>query len=153
MGNAVHTKNVVLGVLAAAISALAQALGGWDVALRVLVGFMAADYITGLLVAAVWHKSSKSASGALESNACFKGLLKKAVILLIVWLAAMLDRVTGSGFVRTAVCLFYIGNEGLSILENSVIMGVSWPESIKNVLEVMKRQGDEAKRNGEETGV
>ena len=153
MSNITNVKNGVLAALAVAGGAVAQALGGWDVALRVLVGFMAADYITGLLVAAVWHKSSKSANGALESNACFKGLLKKAVILLIVWLAAMLDRVTGSDFVRTAVCLFYIGNEGLSILENSVIMGVPWPESIKNVLEVMKRQGDEAKRGGEETGV
>ena len=152
MSNITNVKNGVLAALAVAGGAVAQALGGWDVALRVLVGFMAADYITGLLVAAVWHKSSKSANGALESNACFKGLLKKAVILLIVWLAAMLDRVTGSDFVRTAVCLFYIGNEGLSILENSVIMGVPWPMSIKNVLEVMKRQGDEAKRDGEETG-
>ena len=114
--------------------------------LKVLIGFMAADYITGILVAAVWHKSNKSENGALESNACWKGLLKKMVILLIVWLGAMLDRVTGSDFVRTAVCLFYIGNEGLSILENSVIMGVPWPQTIKNVLEVMKQQGDDAKK-------
>ena len=143
--NAVQMKNAVLGALAVVGSAITQAMGGWDVTLKVLVGFMAVDYVTGILVAAVWHKSSKSETGALESNACFKGLLKKMMILLIVWMAAMLDRATGSEFVRTAVCLFYIGNEGLSILENSVIMGVPWPETIKNVLEVMRKQGDTAK--------
>lgn len=140
-----HVKNGVLAVLAVIGGAVGQALGGWDAALRVLVGFMAVDYITGVLVAAVWHKSGKSATGALESRACFKGLCKKMMILLIVFLAAMLDRVTGSDFVRTAVCLFYIGNEGLSILENSAVMGVPWPESVKNVLEVMRQQGNEGK--------
>ncbi|WP_455580758.1 phage holin family protein [Dysosmobacter sp.] len=143
--NAVQMKNAVIGALAVVGSAITQAMGGWDVTLKVLVGFMAVDYMTGILVAAVWHKSSKSETGALESNACFKGLLKKMMILLIVWMAAMLDRATGSEFVRTAVCLFYIGNEGLSILENSVIMGVPWPNAIKNVLEVMRKQGDTAK--------
>lgn len=143
--NAVQMKNAVLGALAVVGSAITQAMGGWDVTLKVLVGFMAVDYVTGILVAAVWHKSSKSETGALESNACFKGLLKKMMILLIVWMAAMLDRATGSELVRTAVCLFYIGNEGLSILENSVIMGVPWPNTIKNVLEVMRKQGDTAK--------
>lgn len=144
--NALQIKNAVLGALALVGSTLVHALGGWDVTLKVLIGFMAADYITGILVAAVWHKSNKSENGALESNACWKGLLKKMVILLIVWLGAMLDRVAGSDFVRTAVCLFYIGNEGLSILENSVIMGVPWPQTIKNVLEVMKQKGDDAKK-------
>ena len=143
--NAVQMKNAVLGALAVVGSAITQAMGGWDVTLKVLVGFMAVDYVTGILVAAVWHKSSKSETGALESNACFKGLLKKMMILLIVWMAAMLDRATGSEFGWTAVCLFYIGNEGLSILENSVIMGVPWPNTIKNVLEVMRKQGDTAK--------
>lgn len=143
MEKLVNIKNGLLAVLAVCGSAIAQALGGWDVALKVLVGLMAADYVTGLLVAAVWHKSAKSNSGKLESNASFKGLIKKGVILLVVWVAAMLDRVTGSGFVRTAVCLFYIGNEGLSLLENTSIMGVPWPGFIKNMLDVMKQQGDE----------
>ena len=67
----------VLAVLAAAGSAVAQALGGWDVALKVLICFMALDYITGWLVAAVWHKSAKSKTGALDSKASYKGLVKK----------------------------------------------------------------------------
>lgn len=142
MNNAVHMKNMVLWVLAMAGSAMAQALGGWDMALKVLIGFMALDYITGWLVAAVWHKSSKSETGALNSNAGFKGLIKKGTIVALVWMATMLDRVTGSDFVRTAVCMFFIANEGLSILENTAIMGVPYPAFVKNMLDAMKEAGD-----------
>lgn len=143
MENAVTIKNGVLAVLAAAGSVLAKQLGGWDAALKVLVGFMAADYITGLLVAAVWHKSSKTESGTLESGASFKGLLKKAVILMIVWMGALLDSVTtGTTVVRTAVCLFFIANEGLSILENTALMGVPYPARVKDMLEAMKTKAD-----------
>ena len=74
--NALHIKNTVLAVLAVAGSAIAQALGGWDVALKVLICFMALDYVTGWLVVAVWHKSAKSKTGALDSKASFKGLVK-----------------------------------------------------------------------------
>lgn len=148
MNNAVHMKNAVLGVLAVVGSALAQALGGWDMALKVLIGFMGMDYATGWIVASVWHRSRKSETGALNSNAGFKGLVKKGVIVALVWMATMLDRVTGSDFVRTAVCMFFIANEGLSILENTAIMGIPYPAFVKNMLDAMKDAGDTA---GEQT--
>lgn len=78
--NLTQMKNTVLAALAAAGSAIAQALGGWDVALKVLICFMALDYVTGWLVAAVWHKSAKSKTGALDSKASYKGLVKKGVM-------------------------------------------------------------------------
>lgn len=140
--NAVQIKNAALGVLAIVGSAVAEALGGWDMALKVLICFMVLDYVTGWLVAAVWHKSGKSESGALSSNAGFKGLIKKGVILTLVWMGAMLDRVTGSTFARTAVCMFFIANEGLSILENTAIMGVPYPAFVKNMLDAMRQSGD-----------
>ena len=69
-------KSAVLAALAAAGSLLAQQLGGWDGALEVLVGMMAADYVTGLVVAGVFHRSGKSESGALDSptrgSACWR---------------------------------------------------------------------------------
>ena len=88
--NLTQMKNTVLAVLATAGSAVAQALGGWDVALKVLICFMALDYVTGWLVAAVWHKSAKSKTGALDSKASYKGLVKKGVMLSLVWMAALL---------------------------------------------------------------
>lgn len=139
---AVHIKNGVLAVLAAVGSFIAHALGGWDAAMKVLVALMAADYITGWLVAAVWHRSNKSATGALDSNAGFRGLCKKGAILLIVWIATLLDSAIGGAYVRTAVVLFFIGNEGLSLLENLGLMGVPFPAFLKKALEALQEQGD-----------
>lgn len=137
-----YIKNGVLAVLAAVGSVIAHALGGWDAAMKVLVGLMIADYITGWLVAAVWHRSNKSASGALDSNAGFKGLCKKGAILLIVWVATLLDSAIGAAYVRTAVILFFIGNEGLSLLENLGLMGVPFPKFLRTALEALQEQGD-----------
>lgn len=137
-------KNAVLAALAMVGSFIAHQLGGWDTALAVLVGVMAVDYITGVLVAWVWHKSDKTETGGVSSAAGFKGLLKKGVILIIVWFGAMLDQVIGAEYVRTTVILFYIANEGLSIIENTAIMGVPYPAFIKKALETMREQNDTA---------
>ena len=113
--------------------------------MQVLIGLMAADYVTGLIVAWVFKRSGKSETGALESRAGFKGIVRKCTILMLVWVATMLDRLTGAAYIRTAVCLFFIGNEGLSILENTALMGVPYPAFIKNALEAMRDKGDGAK--------
>lgn len=147
--NAVHIKNTVLGTLAIIGSTVAQALGGWDMTLKVLVGFMLLDYVTGWLVAALWHKSGKSETGALSSRAGFKGIIKKCAILALVWMGWMLDRVTESSFVRTAVCLFFVANEGLSILENTAVMGVPYPAFVKNMLDAMRQAGDKGNREAD----
>lgn len=141
--NAVQVKNTVVATLAAAGSALAQALGGWDKGLQVLICFMVLDYVTGWLVAAIWHKSGKSDSGALSSGAGFRGIVKKCAVLGLLWMAAMLDHVTGSEFVRDTVCFFFIANEGLSVLENTAVMGVPYPAIIKKTLDAVKQKGEE----------
>lgn len=120
-------------------------LGGWDVPLKVLVGMMAADYITGVMVALFWKRSNKSKTGALDSRAGFKGLCRKGVMLLLVWVGSLLDKVTGGQFIRTAVCLFFVGNEGLSLLENLGLMGVPFPDALKRALEVLREQGNDGK--------
>ncbi len=140
---AMQVKNTVFGVVSVIGSAAAQALGGWDKGLKVLVCFMVLDYVTGWLVAAIWHKSGKSDSGALSSEAGFRGLVKKGVVLGLLWMAAMLDHVTGSEFVRDTVCFFFIANEGLSVLENTAVMGVPYPAIIKKTLDAVKQKGEE----------
>ena len=139
---AVHIKNCVLAAMAAVGTFIANALGGWDAAMKLLVAMMAVDYITGWLVAAVWHRSPKSVSGALNSNAGFKGLCKKGAILLVVWIGTMLDSTYGGAYIRTAVILFFIGNEGLSVLENLGLMGVPYPKFLNKMLEALQEQGD-----------
>lgn len=140
--NAIQVKNGVLAALATVGTFVAHALGGWDAAMQVLVALMALDYLTGILVAAVWQRSNKSSTGALDSKAGFKGLCKKGMILLLVWLGVLLDNAFGTTYVRMAVILFFIGNEGISFLENLGLMGVPFPEFLKKALEALRDQGD-----------
>lgn len=140
--DSVRTKNTVLAALAAAGSFIAHTLGGWDAAMRVLVFAMAADYLTGLLIAAVWQKSSKSETGALDSKVGFKGLCKKGMIFLLIWLGVLLDDALGVSYIRTAIILFFLGNESLSLLENLGIMGLPYPAFLRRALEALKDEGD-----------
>lgn len=138
-----QVKNLALGAVSTAAGAIVHALGGWNGALQALVAFMVADYVTGVLVAAVWKKSDKSSSGALNSRAGFQGLCRKGVILLVVWVAQLLDQASQTGFARTAVCFFFTGNEGLSLLENLGLMGLPYPAFFKRTLEALREKGDE----------
>ena len=135
-------KNSVLAALSVVGSVIANWLGGWDAALAVLISMMVIDFLTGLAVAFVFKKSPKSNCGGVSSAASFKGLTKKVVILILIGMAAMLDTVLGVVFMRTTAILFYIGSEGLSILENTALMGVPYPSFIKKALDTMKEKGD-----------
>ena len=141
--NLTYTKDNILFCFATAGAFIAEACGGWDPPMRTLIAVMIADYITGLIVAAFFKKSNKSASGALDSRAGFAGLLKKAVILLIVVIAFNLDSMAGTDkLIRTAVILFYIGNEGISIIENVGLMGIPVNTKLREAFEVLRNKGD-----------
>lgn len=143
MNKTIIIKDTVLVALSVAGSFIARSLGGWDTALQTLIIFMAIDYITGLLVAGVWQRSNKSQTGAIESRAGFKGLIRKGLILFVVLIGVQLDAIIGlQAFCRTAIVLFFCGNEGLSIIENLGIMGVPLPDFIKTKFEQLKTQGN-----------
>ena len=122
-------------------SCVAFFLGGWDSAIVTLLLFMLIDYITGLLLAGVFHKSKKTESGTLESRAGWKGLVKKGTTLLIVVVANRLDVQMGSTYIRDAVCIAFITNEVISIIENAGLMGLPIPGVITNAIDVLKRKG------------
>lgn len=124
-------------------STVAAAFGGWDAAIITLVSMMVIDYLTGVLVAGVFHNSPKTENGALESKAGWKGLCRKGMTLLIVLVAARLDIILGTGFIRDAVIIGYIANETISIIENAGLMGVPIPEAIKKAIEVLQQKGSE----------
>lgn len=145
---AMEVKNSILAGLAAVGAFLSGALGGWDAPLALLVALMAADYLTGLLVAAVWQRSDKSATGTLDSKASFQGLVKKGMVLLLVWLGVLLDEAVGTTYVRMAVVLFFVGNEGLSLLENLGQMGLPFPAFLRRALEALQEQGDGGREDG-----
>ena len=123
-------------------SAIASLFGGWDAALVTLLIFMGIDYLTGLIVAGVFHQSPKSEGGALESRAGWKGLCRKGVTQLIVLVGCRLDVVMGSNFIRDAVVIAFIANETLSIIENAGLMGVPIPAMIVKAVEVLKKKAE-----------
>lgn len=123
---------------------IASYLGGWDTALQTLLIFMAADYITGLMVAGIFHKSDKTPGGGLESRAGFKGLCRKGVVLLIVLVACRLDLLTGSDFIRDSCVVAFVINEAISIIENAGLMGVPIPSVITKTLEALKAKEEES---------
>ena len=140
-------KDTVLIVLAGLGSVVANMFGGWDASMQVLTFMMSADYISGLVVAGVFKRSPKTANGALESRAGFKGLVRKGGILLVVLVAVKLDELTGAAYLRTAVCLYFVANEGISVVENLGLMGVPMPKFLKSMLEVMRDKADGGEAN------
>lgn len=125
-----------IGVAGAAITSL---FGGWDKGLETLVIFMAIDYISGLVVAGVFHNSRKTESGTLESKAGWKGLCRKCMTLLFVLVAYRLDLMIGSDYIRDAVIIGFVANEAISIVENAGLMGVPFPEPIQKAIEVLTK--------------
>ena len=125
-------NNLITGVLAGVSGVLSYIFGPWDAMIMVLIAVVALDYITGVAYAAV----SKTLSSAIG----FKGLLKKVFIFVLVALSTMLDKLVPAtnGAVRSAVCMFYIANEGLSILENAGRIGLPMPEALKGALVKLK---------------
>ena len=121
---------------------IASLFGGWDAALTTLVIFMGIDYVTGLIVAGVFHNSGKTESGALESRAGWKGLCRKGMTLLIVLIACRLDLIMNTNFVRDAVVIGYIANETISIVENAGLMGLPIPSAITKAIEVLTKKNE-----------
>ena len=118
---------------------IATLLGGWDSALITLVIFMAIDFTTGLIAAAL-GKSKHSWTGRLSSKAGWYGLAKKFCTLLIIVVAVRIDILIGTTYVRDATCIGFCVNELLSIVENTSLMGVPYPDAIKKAIDVLQKK-------------
>lgn len=114
--------------IGAAISAF---LGGIDGLIYTLIAFVIADYIAGVL-AAINERCVSSAVG-------FKGISRKVLIFTLIGLAHFLDMyVIGTpGVLRTATIIFYLSNEGISLLENAARLELPVPTQIRDVLDVI----------------
>ena len=136
-------KYKVLTIMALTGSAVAELFGGWDMALQILVIFMAVDWITGgIILPGVFGKSPKSPNGAMESHAGWKGLCRKAMTLFYVLVAAHLDALMNTDYLRNAVCIGFIANEALSIAENAGLMGLPMPLCIKKGIDILKTNAE-----------
>ena len=133
-------KETICTVLGMVGGFFAAAFGGWDSALTALMVCICIDYISGSIVALVFHNSTKTESGAYNSSYGLKGLCRKGLMLLFVVVAVQLDAMMGVDYVRDAVCIGFCSNEVLSIVENLGLAGVPMPEAVVKALEQLQKQ-------------
>ena len=119
------TDDLLAFLYAAFIGITAWFFGGLDGFIKVLLAFSVVDYFSGIAVAFVQH--------ILSSKIGFNGILRKSVMFALVGIANLVDHtfLGNSDAVRTVVVLFYIGNEGVSIMENAYKLGVPFPDVLK----------------------
>ena len=133
--------------LAAALGAVLSFFAGLPPILWILLAVITLDYITGI-ICGIMGKSPKTENGGLSSKEAFQGLMKKALILFVVLLAALLDQAVSMSAdiefaaVSGATCLWFIASEGMSVLENAAAMGVPIPRILLNMLELFKGKGE-----------
>ena len=110
---------------------------------KALVFMMAIDYATGW-IKAIYMKE-------LSSSAGFKGIAKKIMILCLISICHIIDvHVIGDkSIIMSAALMFYIGNEGISILENAVLIGIPVPDVLKKALKQLTDKGKDENNKGE----
>jgi len=116
-------------------------LGGLDGLIWTLIIFMVIDYLTGIL-RAIYKKQ-------VSSQLCWRGAVKKVLTLVLVGVSHSIDAhiIGGGTFVRDAVLVFFIGGEGISLLENSAAIGVKWPDKLKAILVQLHGRDEENEHN------
>ncbi len=133
-------KESICGIIGIVGAAIAAVFGGWSASLTTLLILMVIDYVSGMVVAAVFHASNKSEDGTLNSNAGWKGLAKKCMILVFVLIANRLDLAMGTTYIKDGVTIAFMVNELLSVIENAGLMGVPIPAPITDAIEVLKNK-------------
>ena len=135
-------KIFILSGVACVGAAISSLLGGWTGAMTTLVILMFIDYVTGIIVAGVFHNSPKCSGGALSSAVGFKGICRKFVILLIVVVACRVDLLLETNIIRDATCIGFCANELVSITENAGLMGIPLPRKLVEAIEVLRGDND-----------
>lgn len=149
-------------LLAGTIAWLSNKLGILFPLLGVLCGFMAVDYITGMLASkaeSIDHPSDPLYGWSSKKGA--KGILKKVGYMCVIAVAIAVDYLIvvaaerigieahSSVFFGLWATVWYILNELLSILENAGRMGANVPEWLARYIATLKDKIDK-EGNGDE---
>ena len=125
-------------------SMIISLLGGWDVPMQALIICMIIDYLSGLAVAGIFHKSKKSENGALNSRSGLKGLCMKCMILFIIVAIVQVGKVLNVDWLRNATIIGFISNEFISIVANAGLMGMRLPKPVFKAIDILN---DKEKEN------
>lgn len=122
--------------LGAIITAVSGFVGGMDGIMYAIITFISVDYLTGVAVA-IKNKE-------LSSEVGFWGLVRKVCIIALAGVAHLVDIsvMQGGDVFRTAVAMYYLGNEGISLLENCGNLGLPLPPKLLAILKQIKQKGD-----------
>jgi len=133
-------KDTVHGISLAAGAVIGFCFGEITGLFKVLIFMMAIDYVTGW-IKAIYMRELSSAAG-------FKGIAKKIMILCLVSICHIIDEhvIGDKSIIMSAALMFYIGNEGLSILENASAIGIPFPKQLESVLKQFRKDNDEEKK-------
>ena len=138
---------VMWGALTGSLGTMATFLfGEWNNALQALAMFMLLDYITGVLAAYMRPRAK------LSSKKGLRGIVKKLALIAFVAAAHFLDLAIGQNVFCLLVTYALLGNEGLSIIENAAYCGVPIPAALKEKLEQLAHEKQEAKKIVETMG-
>lgn len=125
-------------------SMIASLIGGWDAPMQALIICMIVDYISGIVVAGVFHASKKSENGALKSSSGLKGLCRKCMILFIIVIMSQIGKAANIDYLRNTAIIGFIANEIISIVENAGLMGVPLPKVVYKAIDILN---DKEKEN------
>ena len=129
-----------IGIVGSMIISL---LGGWDTAMQALTICMIIDYLSGLVVAGIFHASKKSENGALKSSSGLKGLCRKCMVLLIIMIITQIAKVSSIDWLRNATIIGFMTNEVISIVENAGLMGVPLPKAVYRAIDILNEKEKE----------
>ncbi len=138
-------KNILCTIAGVVGSLTASLFGGWDTSIATLLLFMAIDFFSGLAVAGVFHNSSKTETGTLESKAGWKGLCRKSMTLFFVLIAHRLDLSIGTTYIRDTVVIGFMANELISIVENAGLMGLPLPTVLTKAIDILNQKSEPIK--------
>lgn len=127
--------NIIKTIIAIILGRISMLLGGFDLMLSTMVGFMSTDYILGVYAAKV--------NNEVNSKIGYRGIARKIFMLVPIGLAYSLDVLLKTDMLRNTAIVFYIANDGISILENLGKAGVKIPKKLRDALVQLN---DEAER-------
>ena len=116
--------------------------GEFNGVMKMLVALCFIDYFTGVIAAYIMH--------ILSSSTGFRGIAKKVTMFILVGIAQIIDRemLGNTALLRNAVIFFYLANEGLSIIENAIFIGIPIPKVLKNnLLQLKDKNGNDSHEN------
>ena len=126
-------------MIAGIVGILGWFFGGLDGYIKVLICCTVIDYVTGICRAGT--------EGKISSSIAFRGIARKITMFFLVGLANIIDSqlLDAKTAFRIPIILFYIGNEGISIIENADKLGVPIPKFLRGrFLEFSRKNQHEA---------